>query len=278
MSHLRISRAKYQYNCDRCSRVINKGQQYCRVEPFPIARIKGLEKVERLCLTCVYGEEKEEEVRKTTQEGLRDYWFRGDELQYQLPLLGDEPIAVVRTQVHVVNITSDILKVLETNPDEVYRLTPETFEEFICERLQAMGYGVNQVGGHSFRKDGGIDIVAWPEQAEFPFLMAIQVKHHRSPEYKTGPGPVRELLGVVRNFPFNIGVLVTNTTFTPDAKWAAEQQSFLMRLRDISDIRRWLKNDFLDEYDWREVPTEIVVCPDVVIRLPKSPKLQRGRF
>ena len=100
--------------------------------------------------------------------------------------------------------------------------------------------------------------------------MAIQAKHHRSPEYKTGPGPVRELLGVLQNLPFNAAVLVTNTTFTPDAKWVSQQKSHLMRLRDIHDIRRWLENNFLDEYDWRNFPDQIMVCPGVVIPLPKG--------
>jgi hypothetical protein len=269
MAYLRLSRAKYQYECDRCSRIINKGRDYYRLEPFPIARIKGIEKVKHLCLTCVQGEQ-EEEVRKETQGWLRNYWTRDTQVQSeQLPFLSDEPIVLVKTQVHIVNITSDILKGLGTNPDEIYKLTPEAFEELICDRLQAMGYGVTQVGGHSYHKDGGIDIFAWPKKSEFPFLMAIQAKHHRSPEYKTGPGPVRELLGVVRNQPVNVGVLVTNTTFTPDAKWVAEQQSFLVRLRDIQDIRRWLENNFLDEYEWREIPEQIAVCPGVVIHLPK---------
>jgi len=100
--------------------------------------------------------------------------------------------------------------------------------------------------------------------------MAIQAKHHRSPKYKTGPGPVRELLGVVQSLPFNAGVLVTNTTFTPDAKWVAQQKPHLMQLRDIYDIRRWLENNFLDECDWRNFPDQIVICPGVVIPLPKG--------
>lgn len=270
MANLRLSRAKYQYNCDRCSRIINKGRNYYRLEPFPIARIKGIETVKHLCLTCVQGEQSEE-VKKETQDWLRNYWIRGTEVKSEQNLvLSDEPITLVRTQVHVINITPDILKVLWTNPDEIYKLTPEMFEELVCDRLQTMGYGVTRVGGHSYHKDGGIDIIAWPKKSEFPLLMAIQAKHHRSPEYKTGPGPVRELLGVVRNQPVNVGILVTNTTFTPDAKWVAEQQSFLVRLRDIQDIRRWLENKFLDEYELREIPKQIVVCPGVVIHLPNS--------
>ena len=118
-------------------------------------------------------------------------------------------------------------------------------------------------------KDGGIDIVACSSRAPFPFLMAVQVKHHKSPEFKTGPDVVRDLLGVIQYTGFNVGVVVTNTTFTPDAKWVAAQRPMLIRLRDIKDIRRWLTNDYLDEFNWQEIPDEIEVCPGVIVRIPK---------
>ncbi len=164
-----------------------------------MARIKGTEKVEHLCTMCFHGKEGYEEAHK----GLQNYWI--ERLGAQLPA---EPIAVVETTVHVANITSDIVKQLWSDPNEIYQLTPSTFEELIGDRLQAMGFNVCQVGGHSYRKDGGIDFVAWSQEAEFPFLMAIQAKHHRSPEYKTGPGPVRELLGVVRWTPLSRPITV----------------------------------------------------------------------
>ncbi len=180
-----------------------------------MARMKGIEKVQHLCTACFHGKEEHEESHK----GLRNYWAK--RLGIPLPT---ETITVVETTVHVANITSDIIKHLWSDPNEIYQLTSSAFEELIGDRLQAMGFGV-QVGGHSYHKDGGIDLIAWSQKREFPFLMAIQAKHHRSPEYKTGPSPVRELLGVLQNLPFNAAVLVTNTTFTPDAKWVAQQKS-----------------------------------------------------
>ena len=153
--------------------------------------------------------------------------------------------------------------------NEIYNLTPIAFEDLICNRLDAMGFGVQQVGGHTYHKDGGIDIVAWAKQSEFPFLMAVQAKYHYSPKKKTGPKEIRDLIGTVKTLPFQIGVLVTNTTFTPDAEWIAKQQNEFIRLRDIEDIRRWLMDDFLDEYNWRDIPEQIEVCPGVIVKLPR---------
>lgn len=239
-----------------------------------MARVHRGERVQHLCLVCVHGQEYVDKLKEETRNWLRNYWV-GDsptDVQYeQLPLGLEEPVALVTTQVYVANVTHELVGVLLAKPDMIYELTPQVFEELICDRLQAMNLGVQRVGGHTYRKDGGIDIVAWPQTTPFPFLMAIQVKHHRSPQRKTGPGPVRDLLGVVQTHPFSAGVLVTNTTFTPDAKWTAEQMPMLVHLRDIQDVERWLSDNFLDEQDWREMPNEIMVCPGVVVRIPRIP-------
>lgn len=132
-----------------------------------------------------------------------------------------------------------------------------------------MGFQVEQVGGNTFRKDGGIDIVACSNNSSFPLLMAIQVKHHKAPKYKTGPDAVRDLLGVIQYTGFNAGVIVTNTTFTPDAVWIARQKPTLLRLRDMEDIKKWLLDEHLDDFYWREIPDSIEICPGVEIQIPK---------
>jgi HJR/Mrr/RecB family endonuclease len=182
----------------------------------------------------------------------------------------DKFVDVVQNIVHIANITPELVRALSSNPDELFKLTPDLFEELICDRLSQMGFNVSRVGSHTYQKDGGVDIIACPKSAKFPFLMAVQAKHHRSPKQKTVVQPVRELLGAVQTLPLHAGVLVTNTTFTPDARWVAEQNSTLLRLRDIEDIRRWLIGDYLIEYDWREIPDEIEVCPGIIVQIPKA--------
>jgi len=169
LAYLRLSRAKYDYQCAECSRGIYKGQSYFRVEPFPMARIRGIEKVQHLCTVCFHGKEGYEETHK----GLRNYW--AEQLGIPLPV---EPITVVETTVHVANITADIIKALWSDPNEIYKLTSSAFEELIGDRLEAMEFSVIQVGGHSYHKDGGIDFIAWLPKAEFPFLMAIFITVH----------------------------------------------------------------------------------------------------
>jgi len=229
-----------------------------------------MEKVKHICKQCVgFQASVEQEISENTKDWLKRQWAQNRQDYRQLSF-ADLSFNIAQTQVYVFNISSQFIRNLITSPEEMYKLTPVMFEELICERLSAMGFGVQQVGGHTYHKDGGIDVVAWTKLHEFPFLMAIQAKYHHSPMVKTGPQSVRDLLGTVKTLPFHVGVLVTNTTFRPDAAWMAKQQPTIIRLRDIQDIRRWLVNDFLDEYDWREVPAEIQVCPGVTIKIPKT--------
>ena len=131
-----------------------------------------------------------------------------------------------------------------------------------------MGMGVRRIGDTN-RKDGGVDIIAWPENAlSVLFLVAVQVKHSRT-NRKIGPTPVRELESALARLPCEIGMLVTNTTFTADAKWAAENHPRLVRLRDMFDLMGWIRGDYLKELEWREIPDRLELAPGISISLPK---------
>jgi hypothetical protein len=177
--------------------------------------------------------------------------------------------------VQIVEVTPELLQWLVEDPEHLKSLTPEKFEILVADRLSAMGLEVLRVGS-TYRKDGGIDIVAWPKLTKFPFLIAAQVKHHRG-KSKTGQGVIRDFRGVLADHPFNAGLLVTNTTFTTDAKWFAEHSPHIVRLRDIQDIGRWIAGNFLHEEEWREIPKEIVVAPGVEVIIPHPSLLYEKR-
>jgi len=250
-----------------------RGEEYFRLEPFPFDRIKGIAKTQHLCAVCVLGQEEVDRITREKREAVKNHWTSmgsSSPVMIQQTLNLDDPITIVRASVEVINITPSLLSMLMQKPEHIYSISPNAFEDLICERLGKMNFGIERVGTGTNHKDGGIDFVAWPKASPFPFLIAIQAKHHRSPRYKTGPSEVRDLLGVVQTLPFNAGVLVTNTTFTADAKWVAQQKPSLIRLRDITDVKKWIEDNFLDEYDWREMPEFIEVCRGVTIQLPKS--------
>ena len=240
--------------------MIGRRHPYFRDEPHPFARMRGTATTRHLCLQCVLGAETAK--------------------QFLSSLSGSAPLPAgldltrngflrFPPRVSIVDLTPQIIDLLGREPERMYELTPDAFENLICNRLDNMGFELTRVGSSTYQKDGGIDIIAWPRDCAFRFLMAVQAKHTGSQDRKIGPAPVRDLLGTVQTHGFNAGLLVTNTTFTPDARWAADQRSVLMKLRDAEDLRRWLRNDFLCEHDWREIPKEIEVCRGIIVRLPR---------
>jgi hypothetical protein len=169
--------------------------------------------------------------------------------------------------VTLVQAPQDVLKVLAADPEGLRSLTPEAFELFVADRLSAMHLAVKRVG-YSNQKDGGIDLLAWPQDnAPFPFLMAVQIKHSRMGR-RIGPAPVRDLRGVLSSQPLDAGIIVTNTTFTADARWAASESPRIIRLRDFDDLVRWIRSDFATEVHYKELPEELLLAPGVRIHIP----------
>jgi hypothetical protein len=260
MPYLRFSRSRYPYTCARCSGPIAKGRPYFRDEPHPFARMRGQAVTKQLCLTCVLGE-------KTAREFIESL---GD--PRQLPLgfeLTRNGFLKFPPRVELIDISPQILHLLSKEPERMWDATPEFFENLVCDRLDAIGYDLERVGPSIFSKDGGVDILAWPRAPIVPCLMAVQVKHTAIRNWKIGPQPVRDLLGAVQTLGLNVGLLVTNTTFTPDALWVADQRPFLVQLRDFEHLCRWLRNDFLQDHEWRDLPRQIELCPGVIVPLPR---------
>lgn len=256
--YLRESRARWAYSCDNCSGLIPRRKIYYR-DDNPFDRIKRGAAVRRLCFRCVNGKDCD----------ASNYYRTGAE-RYQLVLPIGTEATIISTRVQLVDVTSNLLSRLITNYDEIYSIGPENFECLIHDRICAMGMDAERLG-HSFKKDGGVDIVFWPRRPfPIPFLGAVQVKHNRSPSARIGPDAIRDMAGVLQAHPFQIGIVVTNTSFTADAKWFATHGQTIIRLRDMNDLRRWIESNFADDAEWREMPHELEVCPGVTIKLSKN--------
>jgi restriction system protein len=100
------------------------------------------------------------------------------------------------------------------NLDQVNRLTPSQFEEYVAQRLFArQGYAVINTPDV---KDGGIDVVVTDAHGR---RALVQVKLYRNP---VGEPIVRDLYGVLIHDGAHMAYLVTNSSFSTAARrWAA---------------------------------------------------------
>ncbi len=251
------SRATRSYLCQACARPIERGSEYFRHKPHPFAWTRG-ERPTQWCEDCI-----------THTPSVRDQvgriWIRPATLVRSLA--ESRGVQLELFQARAVEIGGVLSSRLVGAPGMIHKLSPRQFQDFICDRLYAMGFEVRQVGD-TFSKDGGIDVVFWPRwDGAFPFLGAAQLKHHRDPRRKEGSPAVRDFAGAISGHPFGAALLVTNTTFTPDAEWFAREHAKLVRLRDFEDICRWLQNDFSHAAEWREIPLSIELCPGVRVAI-----------
>lgn len=177
---------------------------------------------------------------------------------------------IKRPRVELRMFPPELMQRLLTDSDLLKRgLSYQQWEDLIADRLSAMGLGVQKVGKYSNSRDGGIDLIAWHEtNISTGILIAVQAKYMISGG-SVGPSPVREFHGSLASTPCDIGFMVTNTKFTPDARWVASNKGRIIRLKDIHDVMRWLRNNFLDEAPFRDFPGKIDLAPNVTVHLPK---------
>lgn len=293
---IRRSRARKPYSCVRCSKAISQGETYYRYEPHPLARYHRGESVRHFCERCAVELEVGgvnlpiTYVSRTLAHQIEALSSVGAnqtmplDIQHEFPFereathLSDayvalpevsesQEVAICETEVSVVEFSKELLAQLQRDPTELLKLTPEQLELLLCDRLDAMGLEPKRVGS-IYVPDGGIDILAWPrEPAGFPFLIGVQAKHHKSWTEKVGVRNVREFDAAIRNRPLQAGLLVTNTSFTPNATWEVENHKHIIRLRDFEDLRRWIADNFVDEAEWREIPEQIEYVRGKFLRL-----------
>lgn len=177
-------------------------------------------------------------------------------------------------EIRLVNSVKELLYRLLRQPDLLFQLSAEQFEFFICDRLDAMGFAVERPTDHTFKKDGGVDIIAWHKNVPMPAFIAIQAKHHRTWKQKVKPRDIRELIGtLVSNRYFSSGLLVTNSTFTSGIDHWKQESPVLLRFKENSDLQRWLHGDFSTEHELNDFPETITLVGGIVIpktRLLKS--------
>ena len=263
-THLRVSRAAQAYDCSYCGSEIRRSDEYVRLEPSGLTNQAG--PVQRFCRSCSeLARWLQRLPRRPRRAAERVISTAPDDRQLLLAFAQH----VKPTSVRLVDITSTIAAKILANPAGLFELSPSQFEELVLDRLSAMGLHARPVGGGTYRRDGGIDIIFTPPRTfAFPFIGAVQVKHRRDPSNKVGPEPLRELMGVMaaQRF-FAAGMIVTNTSFTPDAKDFASRSQSLLRLRDFNDLMRWVADNFLDEAEWRELPTRVQLCEGIWVDL-----------
>jgi len=105
---------------------------------------------------------------------------------------------------------SDVLADLESRPN-LMDLTPFEFEQLVGNLFTKMGLTSKQTRSS---RDGGVDVVAWDMRPVVGGKVVIQAKRYR---HTVGVSAVRDLFGTMNHEGANKGILVTTSSYGPDA-------------------------------------------------------------
>lgn len=137
----------------------------------------------------------------------------------------------------IVSANEAMIAELKKHPDDIFRLTSRQYEELIAELIRDMGYEVTLTKA---TRDGGKDILASIKTEIGDFLCLVEAKHYRE-DRKVGVSLVRELYGTLCDYQANSAMLVTTSSYSPDAKALQEKHKYQLSLRDYTDVATWIQ-------------------------------------
>ena len=137
-------------------------------------------------------------------------------------------------------IPEPILSVYEQilmDPQTVYTLEPDEFEEFVAEVFRNHGFNAEVT---QKTRDGGVDINASFEMGGVLYRTYFECKQYR-PDRPVGAPIVRSLFGTMERDRIDKGVLVTTSRFTRDAIKEAEMLNGRIKLVDYQELQRLMR-------------------------------------
>ena len=138
----------------------------------------------------------------------------------------------------VVTVSEEFLRLLNSNPELLYELSPRGFEKLVAEILGRLGYEVELTPK---TRDGGRDIIAAKKDHLGSFLYLVECKLYAA-DRPVGVRLVRELNGVVQAERATAGILATTSYFSSDAREFQERIAFQLSLKDYLGIQDWLRS------------------------------------
>lgn len=144
----------------------------------------------------------------------------------------------LQIQVDLNEINAELIAYLAKHPEYLRHLHHRKFEELIAEVIRSKGYEVTLTPK---TRDGGKDIVALYKSPFGHQMLIIECKKYNE-NTKVGVELVRGLYGVKTAERYNQAILVTTSTFTPDAREFVKPLKFELELKDYTDITQWCKD------------------------------------
>jgi restriction system protein len=144
---------------------------------------------------------------------------------------------IIYTPQLILEVHSELIKLIARNPRLIFEITPHQFEEIIAELFFKKGFDVELT---KKTRDGGRDIIAVSKEMDVKTKYLIECKRYAVTN-KVSIGVVQRLLGVKVAESANKAILATTSGFTKDARKFANNHLWELDLKDYDDIMSWIK-------------------------------------
>jgi restriction system protein len=141
-----------------------------------------------------------------------------------------------RARIDLVTVDSELITYFKRNPERMYQLDPNKFEELVAALLKDLGYDIELTKPGP---DGGIDIIATQKTGVGEMLLLVDCKRY-APRRPVGVGIVRALFGITEQLRASMGLLATTSFFTKPAREFQKTVRHRISLKDYSDLIGWL--------------------------------------
>jgi restriction system protein len=136
----------------------------------------------------------------------------------------------------IISASEALVRNLQKRPEDLLRISPRNFEMVLAELLTDMGWEVELTKA---TRDGGKDILAYMNTSIGRLLCLVEAKKYRK-DRKIGVDLVRTLYGTLCDYQANSAMMVTTSTFSPDAHEFQQRHQYQLSLRDYSDVVTWI--------------------------------------
>jgi len=144
-----------------------------------------------------------------------------------------------------------LIDALAANPETLPAVSHLEFENLCAEIFARRGFSVDLFRGSG---DGGIDFLALKDEKTDPVIFAVQCKQ---PEERPGKGRrsvgrpvVQQIYGAAKAWDMKGGIVISGSTYSPQAKKFADQKPDEMKVYDESDLLEWIT-----QFRWNEDET-----------------------
>ncbi|MBY2935663.1 restriction endonuclease [Rhizobium leguminosarum] len=163
--------------------------------------------------------------------------LRGEIYKLERRIIVPERKLLTDVKPRIIMVNEALVERLRREPQSIFDLPSRKFEELVAELLTDLGYEVELTPA---TRDGGKDMLAYMATPHGKLLCLVEAKRYRR-DRTVGVELVRQLYGTLADGEASSAMMVTTSSFSPDARSFQQRHQYKLALRDYGHILQWIQ-------------------------------------